>query len=566
MRRLRVTLGACLLVVVAACTDDTATTTVEGPDSTTASEDPTSTDQDHVTSTVATTPVQREQVMITEDQSYPDGVVIPADESWVLDPEQSITLTSGGNVEVLGELVMQPADGEVEHVLVFEGVDESAFVGGGMDPVPTDVGLWVMGEGQLRIEGEEKTAWGYEYDPGWEGDEVVAAPNTPGDFTTFDPVTATPPPNELGYPTELLNLTRNVRIEGTPEGYSHIFIRSARPQTIRYAAIRYVAPTFGDTDATGRYGMHIHMSGEGTRGSIVEGVVIRDAGNHAFVPHASHGITYRDTIAFNVLNEAYWWDPPPESDGGEDYDPSNDTNDLVWDRTVAALVDLGTPGNNFRLGAYFLGNGFGVSVTNSVAVGVQGTAGSDRSGFIWPESAGAVWTFEGNVAHNNDTNGIFVWQNNSERHDVEDFTAYYNSLAGIKHGAYENSYQYRDLTLRENGVAVVSHALGDESEGADTQIWSNVVTDGGTLIIDEHATEAEVPVRFEQCDFSTVLVEDGEGGTPSEYDFVGCDLAPEAFDLAGAMPDSTFRVQNQDGSAYRINGAGDVEEIEPFFG
>ncbi len=32
------------------------------------------------------------------------------------------------------------------------------------------------------------------------------------------------------------------------------------------------------------------------------------------------------------------------------------------------------------------------------------------------------------------------------------------------------------------------------------------------------------------------------------------------------MPDSTFRVQNQDGSAYRINGAGDVEEIEPFFG
>ncbi len=555
---------ACLLLVAAACTGDTAEVTSTPsaghlPQSTT-------TTHDHSGSTSPAAPVERRQVTITEDQNYPDGVVIPPDESWVLDPERTITLTSSGNVEGLGELVMQPSAGDVEHALIFEGVDESAFVGGGMDPVPTDVGLWVMGDGQLTIEGEEKTAWGYEYDPAWVGDEVVATPNAPDDFTTFEPVTATPPANDLGYPAELLNLTRNVRIEGTPEGYSHVFIRSTQPQTIRYAAIRYVAPTFGESDATGRYGMHIHMSGEGSRGSIIEGVVIRDAGNHAFVPHASHGITYRDTIAYNVLNEAYWWDPPPESDGGEDYDPSNDTNDLVWDRTVAALVDLGTPGNQFRLGAYFLGNGFNISVTNSVAVGVQGTAGSDRSGFIWPESAGAVWNFENNTAHNNETNGIFVWQNNSERHDVDGFTAYYNSLAGIKHGAYENSYQYRDLNLRDNGVAIVSHALGDESEGADTQIWSNVVTDGGTLIIDEHATEAEVPVRFEQCDFANVVVEDGGGSTASEYDFVGCDLSPEDFDLTDAMPDSVFRVQNDDGNVYRINGAGDVVEIEPFLG
>jgi hypothetical protein len=507
----------------------------------------------------------REPVLIGEDQTFPEGVVIPADESWVLDPEASITLTASGNVEVLGELVMQPSSPEIEHVLRFEGVDESAFVGGGMDPVASDVGLWVMGDGQLLLEGEEKTSWGYEYDPGWAGDEVVAAPNEAGNYTDFDPVTTTPPVNDLGYPTELLNLTRNVRIEGTPDGYSHIFIRSTRPQTIRYTQIRYVAPGFGDTDATGRYGIHIHMSGEGSRGSIVEGVVIRDAGNHAFVPHASHGITFRDTIAYNVRNEAYWWDPPPESDS-DDYDPSNDTNDLLWDRTVAAGVDLGVSGNRFRLGAYFLGNGFNITVNNSVAVGVQGESGGDRSGFIWPESAGAVWTFEGNIAHNNEANGIFVWQNNPERHDVVGFTAYYNELAGINHGAYENSYQYRDLTLLGNGVAVVSHALGDPSEGADTQIWSNVVTDGGVLVIDEHATEAEVPVRFEQCDFSQVLVEDGEGGAASEYDFIGCDLEPDDFDLAGARSDSVFRVQRADGTAFQLEGDGAVAEIEPFFG
>ena len=497
--------------------------------------------------------------MVSGDQSYPEGFTIPADESWVFDPEVDTTVTVSANVVVLGELVMQPASEDVEHALVFEGVDESAFVGGGMDPLASDVGLWVMGEGQLLIEGEEKTAWGYDYDPAWAGDEVVAAPNTPGNYTDFLPVASTPPPNDLGYSTELLNLTRNVRIEGTEAGYTHVFIRSTQPQTIRYAAIRYVAPKFGETDATGRYGMHIHMSGDGSRGSMIEGVVIRDAGNHAFVPHASHGITYRDTIAYNVLNEAYWWDPPPEEE-----DMVNDTNDLVWDRAVAAGVDLGVPGNRFRLAGFYLGNGQNVTLTNSVAVGVQGESGGDRSGFIWPESAQSVWTFENNIAHNNQANGIFVWQNNSDRHDVGPFTAYYNDGAGVNHGAYENSYQYSDLTLLENGLGVVSHAFGTESEGTDTQIWSNLVTDGAILYIDEHATESEVPVRFINCDFGQVVVADEEA-EPSEYDFVDCGLEPDQFDLSEANPNAVFRVQRDDGTAYELRGDGTVSEIPAFY-
>jgi hypothetical protein len=514
-------------------------------------------------STTTPTVIERTEVMITEDQDFPDGVVIPADESWVLDPETSITVTSSGNIEVLGELVMRPASGDVEHAVIFEGVDTEAFEGGGMDPLPSDVGLWVMGSGQLDIQGEEKTAWAYEYDPAWAGDEVVSAPNTPEDFDTFTPVTATPEPNDLGYPTELLNLSRNVRIEGTPEGYSHVFIRSSQPQTIRHAALRYVAPEVGDSDATGRYGIHIHMAGDGSRGSVIEGVVIRDAGNHAFVPHASHGITFRDTIAFNVLNEAYWWDEPPEPDG-DDTDPVNNTDDLIWDRAIAAGVGLGVPGNRFRLAGFYLGNGDNLTMTNSVAVGVQGESGADRSGFIWPESAESVWLFEDNIAHNNATNGIFVWQNNDDRHDVDRFLAYYNSGAGVNHGAYENSYQYRDLTLRENGLGVVSHALGTESEGTDTQTWTNVVTDGDILYIEEHATESEVPVRFVGCDFSQVVVADEEA-EPSEYDFIDCGLEPDNFDLAEANGDAVFRVQRSDGTAYELRGDGSVSDIDPFY-
>ena len=498
--------------------------------------------------------------MISGDKSYPDGFTVPADESWVFDPDVDTTVTVSANVVVLGELVMKPASGDVEHALIFEGVDDSIFVGGGMDPVPTDVGLWVMGDGQLDLEGEEKTAWAYEYDPAWAGDEVFAAPNTPGDYENFEAVTATPPPNELGYPTELLDLTRNVRIEGTPEGYTHVFLRSTQPQTIRYVALRYMAPGFGDSQRTGRYGLHFHMAGEGSRGSIVEGVVVRDAQNHAFVPHASHGITFRDTIAFNVLNEAYWWDPAPEED-----DTSNDTNDLVWDRAVAAGVDLGNDGNEFRMTAFFLGNGVNMTVSNSVAVGVRSEEGTNRSGFEWPEGAFAVWKFENNIAHNNGGNGIFVWQNNSETHPVEKFTAYYNGGAGIENGAYENAYQFSGMTLLENGVSVVSHALGTESPDNDTQIWSDIVTHGGTLFIDEHATAPEVPIRFIDCDFAEVVVGDGEGAEPSAYDFVNCALQPDQFDLSSAMSSSVFRVQNQDGTAFQLRGDGSVTEIEPFY-
>jgi len=115
---------AVVLLAVGACTRS------GEPSSTTAPEtaDTTLEDEDGGSTAPPTTvpPVQRDEVVITEDQTYPDGVVIPTDESWVLDPDTSITLTSSGNIEVLGELVMQPSSGDVEHVLRFEGIDESA--------------------------------------------------------------------------------------------------------------------------------------------------------------------------------------------------------------------------------------------------------------------------------------------------------------------------------------------------------------------------------------------------------------------------------------------------------
>ncbi|HLT97698.1 MAG TPA: hypothetical protein VK070_13035, partial [Acidimicrobiia bacterium] len=106
---------------------------------------------------------------------YPNGFEVPAGETWTFNPNTDTTITSGGNVIVRGTLVMKPANGDIEHVLRFTGVNESAFVGGGMDPVASDVGLWVVGSGRVIIEGEKKIAWDRQYQGSWAGDEVVAA-------------------------------------------------------------------------------------------------------------------------------------------------------------------------------------------------------------------------------------------------------------------------------------------------------------------------------------------------------------------------------------------------------
>jgi len=483
------------------------------------------------------------------------GYTVPAGTTITFNPNADTTVTSSGNIIVRGTLIMKPANGNVDHVIRFTGINEANFVGGGMDPIASDVGLWVMGGGKIILQGESKPAWSYTYQSSWAGDEVRAAPNSPNNTTSFAAVTSTPAKNALGYSTELLNLTRNVRVEGTTAGYTHVFIRSSVPSTIKNAAFRYMTPDFGSSDITGRYGLHIHMSGNGSRGTVVDGLVIRDTKGHAFVPHMSNGITFKNTIAYNVMGEAYWWDEGTSSD------------DISFDRAVVTIMRASNnPSNSHRLGAFYLGSGNNVSVTNSVVVGLRREDGASRSGYIWPEDDEATWTFRNNRAHNNQTNGIFVWQNNEMPHIIDGFIAYYNSQSGVEHGAYTNSYVYKNLVLRSTGTAIHSHALGEPGDGAaDTQIWSNIKTSGGTLVIDEHARQAERPVRFVDCDLGRVVVNDQGGPEASVYDFIRCGLEPSDFDLGGARSDSVFRVQRSNGTAYRLTGNGSVTNISAFY-
>jgi hypothetical protein len=480
--------------------------------------------------------------------------VVAAGNTLRFDPSRNTTLEVRGNLVVRGRLVMRPQPG-VRHILRFVDVDESAFVGGGLDPLETDIGLWVMGNGRLDIKGTKKQAWNRLGDHAtWRRqDDLVAAPVARGDFTPRRFRKGSRVPRAGNRRAEVLNLTRNARIEGTRGGRAHIFIRSNKPQSIRYAALRYLGPRQGGSGATesvlGRYGLHFHHCHNGSRGSVVEGVVVRDCGGHSFGPHMSDGIRIRSCIAYNVFEDAYWWDP------------DDATNDLVIDRCVAASVHFDPEIHGYRMAGFLLGKGRRLTVRDCVAFSVIGNGTS--AGYVWPEAPSGLWKFKDNLAHNNAIAGIFVWQNVREPHKIDRFTAYRNGEAGIIHGAYLNSYHYRDLDLRDQTNAIELHAAGRPDHGGRPQSWVGVR--GGDLHVRRHNLPGDSPVLFRGCSFPGGVTIEDDQGDPAPLDFVDCGLSPGDFRIGSMNPSTDVRVQRGDGSAYRLTPSGGSVDIHSLY-
>jgi hypothetical protein len=528
------------------------------------------------------------------------GVTVEPGGELIFQPSASRALHSTGNVVVKGRLVMRPASAEVDHLLVFEGVDEGRMVGGGMDVVKADVGLWVMGAGTLDLAGTGRRAWTRltgavaagttrltlkDAPTGWRpGDELLVAPtlapdqadnwtaysaakvkSVSGRSVTLDQPTsfahaAVDVVTDAGagrvQTAEVLNLTRNVRIEGTPGHRSHVFVRSSSPQKVKGVAIRHVGPRKKAEEFTelvlGRYGLHLHMCGDGSRGSEVEGVVIRDAGNHTFVPHLSNGIAFRDCISHNTFEDAFWWDGAPDT-----RTPGSPSHDILYERCVASLVQYDPPFRGFTLTGFSLGRGNGNVIRDSVAVGIQGD--TNAAGFQWPEGGEGIWKFERNIAHNNANHGIFTWQNTGKLHVITSFTAYHNAGAGISHGAYNNRYTYRDSTLFGNrGGALIVHA--DSWGGPDTPLqFLNLACHGASqseyLVTAprHHGANEFPPPRFVASTFTGAtqaafawLYDGNDGPSTNEIvDIVNCSFKGNPF-LLGPKIGAESRIRVQD--------------------
>ncbi|MDQ3957899.1 MAG: hypothetical protein M3273_06200 [Actinomycetota bacterium] len=512
------------------------------------------------------------------------GVEIRPGGALVFQSDKRIKLTSTGNVVVEGALVMRPETPRDHHVLQFANVNENGYVGGGEEVKATDVGLWVIGDGAIRLQGHQRLPWTRVQDAvpvgattitlradpeGWrKGDELAITPTLPptapesstaydhAEIVAIDGRTITlSEATKFAHPAvevepgrtftaEVLNLSRNVRVGGTPGGRAHVWIRSAGRQSVQHAMFRHVGPRAnknggGTVGVVGRYGLHFHHSHAGS--ALVRGVVVRDAGNHAFVAHLSNRVKFRKCISHNTFEDAFWWDFRPQGQGS---DPPQ-SNFVLYDRCVASLVQTE---HEFSLAGFSLNAGKENEARGCVAVGVQGTG--DSSGYKWPEgSQGGVWNFHDCVAHNGANHGIWTWQNGAAIHVIDRFVGYYNQKAGISHGAYRNAYQYRNSVLYGNkdcGVEV--HAAAKDE---NPMIFTNLLCDGAGIAgygirADKHRLSFERPAQILDCTFrgnrnaDIGWVYDGKEPTqPEMFDVVRCKYQGKEFLLGDGIHEKT---------------------------
>jgi hypothetical protein len=504
------------------------------------------------------------------------------------DMGNSITITSTQNVLVTGLLQMTPPSPSTIHSLKFAGINENNFAGGGMDPVATDVGLWVMGAGRLQLQGADKTSWTnadgaiaagattviVNNAAGWQpGDELIISPtlagiqkadnviinNTDGrNIKVTQTVSSTHPLINNQWTAEVGNLTRNVRIEGTATGRSHIFIRSTSKQLIKNVAFRYLGPRKDQGGSTakelvlGRYGLHFHHCMDGSDGSIVEGCVMRDIGNHAYVPHVSHGIEMRDNIAYNCTEAPFWWDLP---------DASHNTawvhNLVISPQFVSGSINQDTKGSpTFGVHGFVLGMGDDNRCDSNVVAGQVGLS-SVTAAYDWEEMPiESAWIFKGNVVHNSDC-GIRSWQNNGKNHVLENTTVY-NTGVGVFHGAYVNNYTY-------NGGYLYNAVFEDHAAGAANSVRiENITLDGGGLIdypfyMTEGPLKGERPVFMRSC-----TIKGGRKGAIfnestnalKSLDVVQCVITGGIIISTSAGSGETIRVQPVSGQAYKLTKSG----------
>jgi hypothetical protein len=443
------------------------------------------------------------------------------------DPNRNAKFVTAKNIIVYGKLIMKPANADIEHFIQLVNINESNFVGGTSSPhpsvAPTDIGVWAMdfdangdhvpeASGQLDIAGVTKRSWTtltgavtngatsvtlQDTPSGWrQGDEIIITPtqsinagsgwndtevrtisSVSGNTVNFSNGLSEPHPrvNNM-WTAEVGNITRNVRIEGTASGSGHIFVHSSAKQFISNAQLRYMAAA-GRVRANGgegapllgRYAVHFHHANDGSRGSVIDGVVVRDAGQHSFVPHSSHGIVMKNNIAFNIKGDAFWWDE-------HSLDTASDSHSSVWDHNLVASLD-NWEGGGIRTTGFLLGAGHDNKVINNAVAGIK--VGSESAGYVWDNDDIGVWGFDNNRAHNGVANGISVWQNSTHTHPIRRFAIYNVQSYGIDQGAYANDYRYFDghiygagksaLNLRANSHSLIQHR------------YENVVFDGAGI-------------------------------------------------------------------------------------
>jgi hypothetical protein len=509
--------------------------------------------------------------------------------------------TNNRNVIVRGRLYSRV--GGIE----FRGINVNRFKGSGMGPdeTPDDIGLWVMGSGQLDLQGDDKEPWTellgsaakgstsitVKSARGWKVGDVIFVCPTETPQTHIDWVDATNTPvdamiakferrtitsiagntvffsgplvydhmavksDEVGqaWTAEVGNLTRTVKIQGTQGGNAHIFIRSNRPQTVRYVEGRFLGVTKDGNRwmnlVNGRYGLHFHHCMDGSAGSIVEGCAFYDMRNRVYVPHMSNNIMFRRNVAFSMTQEAFWWDFQHQS------------HYITYDGNLAALrLYNGNPGGTT---GFELGQGDGNVAINNVAVYLHHGDPHQQGAYAWNADNVGVWLFLNNKSHSN-RSALFVWQNNGDPHIIEGFVVYNNGL-GIHLGAYGNGYHLIRCIFYNSLVSI------EATQGTTVDMAQECIFDGGKKIphvvrILSSPTTAGQPNAFRQCKFvgytvaaaemKTELFVNENGRKVMDYILPSGDLSNLTSFGPRSIYNSAFRIQPVSGQSYQVTQSG----------
>lgn len=510
---------------------------------------------------------------------FPSGFTVPAGEVW----EVVGTVTTPANVLVYGTLQMRSGD-----TLRFRDIDEALFsVGGGnfssaVPPPASDVGLYVLDDGVLDCQGTLKVGWNRTgTDPSWLGpDELFITPVAFGSYTcsvyTHGVTSLTPAYPAVPGP-EVFNLTRDCNIEGTAGKRAHVYILSSQPQTLEYVGFRYLGPRTATGVILGRWPVHFHHGGEGSRGSVVTGCVVRDAGSYAFVAHDSHGVTFTDCIAFRVNGAGFWWDR------------EETTEDAAYINCLAAEItaagsSTGEPEDNNPCGFLLHNLAPGGIVRGCVTAAIR-DPGSNARGFFWQTgSTQDHWIFEDCVSHNTAL-GMEWWANQISSGDpparTDRFIVYNSQDTGIFQGAYGNAVRHdycilRGNLLRFHNASDVAQPSGQVSgaTGADVDVAG---LRDRALFLDGSQVPADVPHTFIECKFDgstaeAVWVQPTPSVITRKWDFICCTvdgLDLEFADFKRSNPGAIIqtyvvRVQRCDGSAYSFTATTGPDVIPAF--
>jgi hypothetical protein len=327
-------------------------------------------------------------------------------------------------------------------------LDESRYVGGhAMEPVATDVGLWVTDDGRVTTKGPTRGAWttlaatarrnSFEInvDPQfvtqWRvGDEVLIAPTNvvvKGNTQVEDEVRVITQDlgggrfqldRALSYEhvvqsvtwtdasgdgwTERMapavaNLTRNIVFEAADLNHRPhtIFLARSTVQLEDVALIGF-SPIPKDIGRYGRrneplpfsrYALHFHMQRDGSRGSIVREAVIREGMGNGLHIHDSYGVVVEDLVIHNQARATQYGVPGTFGIMLEEL-RDRDANRIPDTGANDAWVDRSLvvrwgASNTYRTSGVWLGGGVGAYV-----VGAHAAGGRGGTGIHWCEGCG----------------------------------------------------------------------------------------------------------------------------------------------------------------------------------